>query len=75
MLHPFCRLAAEVERLQPLAERSAELETRIEAYKEELATVTSAHSAASAEEVRQDALLSKFKGLIDYGNAGNMAVC
>lgn len=45
------RLAAEVERLQPLAERSADLEARLEAYQEEIAVTRS--SAASPDEVRK----------------------
>lgn len=46
-----CRLAAEVERLQPLAERTAELEASLEAHKEELAMLRSANASTSSDEV------------------------
>lgn len=41
----LCRLAAEVERLQPIAEKCSELEVRIEAYEEEIAMIRSAQAA------------------------------
>ena len=50
-LFAHCRLAAEVERLQPLADRAAEIEAELEAYKEELAVIRSSQAAFSPEEV------------------------
>lgn len=48
-----CRLAAEVERLQPFAEKVAELEARVESYQQELAGVREEHES---EEVSPDGL-------------------
>ena len=44
------RLAAEVERLQPIAQRTADLESQLEAYKEEVAMIRSTDSVPSADE-------------------------
>lgn len=43
-----CRLAAEVERLQPFAEKVADLEARIESHPQELAGAMEDHESQEA---------------------------